>query len=337
MGQCGTCNSPIPNTAENELLPSQIENFTKQFFGTVQKTEVNGVVEWILPCDLDIGLENNARQNGEGLACYFLRLFREGIVGLTGPQGDPGPAGTNGYNAFSIVLAGFTQPTLESPLVQVRTAYNPALIPGLNVFIQGSGWYIINSGDQEGYLQLALTKEVSGVSGTIPAGRLVIPAGYPGQSVTGPQGPIGLQGPKGDPGETFTVENGVYETNVGNDYALQVTYTALNFTTSTAQLLLPTRGRYLLNAVIQIEGETGVNLNDLVAIKIRNTSIGGEVGGSEQKLSYLSDGQRAQIVISTIYQTDADNQTVTLFGQCTTSDVVSVIGNHTVFNYARLS
>jgi hypothetical protein len=182
-----------------------------------------------------------------------------------------------------------------------------------------------------------LTKAVSGAPATVTAGKLVVPAGYPGQSIVGPQGEQGIQGPQGNPGVTVTTENQVFETNVGDDYALQVTYTALNFITSTAQLLLPTRGRYLLNAVIALKGETGVNLNDLAAIKIRNTSIGGEVGGSEQKISYLSDGQRAQIVISTIYETDANNQTVTLYGQCTTSDVVTVIGNHTVFNYVRLS
>jgi hypothetical protein len=69
-------------------LPSQIQNFTQQFFGDVVKTEVDGQVIWSLPCDLDIGLPNNQRGAGEGLACYFLRLSEEGIIGLTGPQGE---------------------------------------------------------------------------------------------------------------------------------------------------------------------------------------------------------------------------------------------------------
>src|SRR5258706_4602955 len=98
-GCCGSpCAITAANTAACETLPSQIENFTLQFFGTVFKTEVDGIVTWSLPCSLDVGLPNNPRGVDEGLACYFLRLFNDGIVGLTGPQGAAGTAGTNGTN-----------------------------------------------------------------------------------------------------------------------------------------------------------------------------------------------------------------------------------------------
>lgn len=336
MSCCAPC-SPLPvNTAAAELLPSQIENFTKQFFGDIVKTDVNGVVEWVLPCNLDIGLENNTREAGEGLACYFLRLFREGIVGLTGPQGATGVTGTNGANAFTVTLTGFTQPTLAAPSIQVQTAYNPAIVSGLNVFIQGSGWYHIDTTSTTGILFLTLTKPLSGVSGFISAGKLVIPAGYPGESIVGPAGPTGPQGPVGPAGESLTEANGQYRTDTGVDYALQAISTAVNFTTSSPSLLLPAAGRYLLTAIVSIEGETGVLANDIISLKLFNLTIAGDVLGSEQEISNLVDGQRTQVVLHAIYQADGANQTIALYGDCTTSDVVSVIADNTVFTYVRI-
>lgn len=334
---CSPCQITQTNTAQNELLPSQIENFTKAFFGEITKTESNGIVQWVLPCNLDIGLENNERAAGEGLACYFLRLFSEGIVGLTGPQGDAGDAGSNGFNAYTVTLLGFTQPTLGTPTVQVKTAYNPAILENLNIFIQGSGWYQVNSADTGGFLQLTLLKPLESVSGTVSAGKLVIPAGYPGASVIGPQGPQGSQGAQGTPGESFTEANSQYDTAVGVDYGLQAVSTPISFTTSSPQLLLPAVGTYLITAIVALEGETGIALNDDVSLKLFNTSIAGEITGSVQVVSNIVDAQKFQVTITVLYSTDAANQTVALYGNCTTSDVVTVIADRTVLNYVRVS
>src|SRR5437867_1500787 len=76
------CNTCPPSTPECETLPSVLENFISQFFGRVIKSTLNGKVVWSLPCNLDIGLPENPRVDGEGLACYFLRLFDTGIKGL---------------------------------------------------------------------------------------------------------------------------------------------------------------------------------------------------------------------------------------------------------------
>lgn len=333
---CGPCRTSPENTAENELLPSQIENFTKALFGTIQKTESNGVVQWILPCNLDVGLENNSRMEDEGLACYFLRLFRDGIVGLTGPQGETGDNGSNGYNAFSVTLLSFTQPSLDNPQVQVKTAYNPALLANLNIFIETSGWYQINSADINGFLQLTMTKAVSGAPATITAGKLVIPSGYPGASITGPTGPQGTQGSQGLPGESFTEQNGQYDTDVGVDYGLQAVSTAVAFTTSSPQLLLPAIGTYLITATVALEGEVGVLANDIVTLKLFNTSIAGEVTGSVKSVSNLLEDQKSQVVINVLYSTDAASQTVALYGSCTTSDVVTVLADQTVLTYVRV-
>lgn len=59
----------------NESAASQINNFINEFFGTLTKSCVNNQVVWTLPCNLDEGLPCYPRESGEGLACYFLRIF----------------------------------------------------------------------------------------------------------------------------------------------------------------------------------------------------------------------------------------------------------------------
>jgi len=177
----GCSNNPCAitqhNTAACESLPSQISNFTLQFFGTVVKTEIDGVVSWSLPCNLDTGLPNNPRGADEGLACYFLRLFQDGIVGLTGPQGAQGCPGKDGFNAYTVTLQAFTQPTAESPTLTLLTQFSPVIVTGLNVFIQGSGYYQVTGANSSGLVFLTLIRPVSGASGTISAGKIVVPTG----------------------------------------------------------------------------------------------------------------------------------------------------------------
>lgn len=186
LGQCGDigCNNPCQsdstNTAQCESLPSQIQNFTDQFFGTVVKTEINGEVQWSLPCGLDVGLPGNPRGVDEGLACYFLRLFSDGIGGLVGPKGCPGDAGKNGNNAYSIITQAFTQPSLTSPLVQFVILPNPAILAGLYVFVQNSGYYLVTSVDVTGVVFATLVSPKAGAYPTIPIGSLVVPTGPPG-------------------------------------------------------------------------------------------------------------------------------------------------------------
>lgn len=332
----GPCGPLPPNTAACESLPSQIENFTKQFFGELVKTEIDGRVEWVLPCDLDIGLENNTRAVGEGLACYFLRLFRDGIIGITGPNGAAGAAGANGINAFTVSLQEFTQPTLGAPNVQVRTLFNPAILEELNVFIQGSGWYHVDAVDSIGNLYLTLTRALSGISGTIPAGRLVVPAGYPGESIVGPAGPAGPAGAAGPAAANPTASNGMYSTAVGTDYPFAITPTAINFTTSSPQLLLPAAGTYLLSAIVAVVGNAGINATDIIAVKFRNTTIAGDVTGSEQKISNLAVNEISQIVLNAVYSTAGANQTVALFGDCANALAASAVAVRTTLTYVRI-
>lgn len=94
------CHHEHLNTAANEHLDSQVENFALNFFGDLVRTEINGVVSWSLPCRLDIGLPSNPRGSTEPLGCYFLRLLENGIVGMEGPNGAPGFNGSNGRVAY---------------------------------------------------------------------------------------------------------------------------------------------------------------------------------------------------------------------------------------------
>lgn len=339
---CSTfrCDNPCAvgpkNTPQCESLPSQIENFSLQFYGTVIKTEVDGKVVWSLPCNLDVGLPNNPRSPDEGLACYFLRLFHDGIVGLTGPQGAPGTAGTNGNNAFTVSLRSFTQPTIESPIVQVVTQYNPAIIAGIYVNIATSGWYLVNETDGNGTLLLTLVKAADGASGTITAGKLVVPSGFPGPQ--GVQG-VGTQGPKGDqgiPGTAFTATNGFFFTAVGTDYQLPVSYSQVDFVNTVPAVVLPAAGLYLVTATVGIIGNTGISASDAVSLKLFNTNISGDVLGSEQEISGLVDGELAQISINVRVQTDASNQSIALFGKCGTATKASVRATHTTITYVRI-
>lgn len=348
MGCCGNENNNINRCSENpcavqqentptcESLPSQVENFSKQFFGTVVKSEINGVVTWALPCNLDVGLPNNPRQLGEGLACYFLRLFGEGIVGLTGPQGNPGANGDNGRNAYTVTLQSFVQPTLGAPIIELLTQFNPAILAGLNVFIDTSGWYVVNNNDSSGALSLTLTQALPGASGTITAGKLVVPAGVPGQSVVGPTGPQGTQGPQGNPGNTFSSVNDFYFAPIGTDYNLQIVYAAVNFVNSSPQVLLPDAGTYLITAVVDVVGLAGVAASDIASFKLFDTSILGDIPGSEHMVSNLIDTQRSQVMINVIYETIQTNSSVALFGKATTADRIAAVALHTTLSFVRL-
>ena len=336
-----SCHNPCAHGPENtpqcESLPSQIQNFTTQFFGVVVKTEVNGQVVWSLPCGLDVGLPNNPRSVDEGLACYFLRLFSDGIIGLTGPQGIPGTSGTNGSNAFTIVLKGFTQPSIAAPVVQVVTQFNPGIYPGIFVNIQGSGWYLVNETDGNGVLLLTLTRAADNASSNIPAGRLVVPSGYPGASIQGPQGVQGPKGDKGDTGGTVSNTNGIYFASIGTDFPLPVTYSQATFVNSAPLLTLPDTGIYIITATVGVIGNSGIVPGDSASVKLFNTSVAADIDGSVQEISNMIDGELSQVVINTRVQTDTPNQTVAVFGKCSTANKVSLRALHTSLTYVRVS
>jgi hypothetical protein len=274
---CGNpCVPPPANTVTCETLGSQIENFTKQFFGEVIKTEVNGVLSWSLPCSLTTGLPNNARGSTEPLACYFLRLFADGVTGTVGPAGPPGTPGTNGRMAYTAVTNPFQQPTLGNPQIAVHTVFNPVILSGMSVFIESSGWYRVDGATPDGTLFLTLLAPVINPPGTILNGKLVLPAGAQGLSTPGAQGAPGqkgltgdqgAKGEQGDPGlpglpaavSGVTNTNGQYHTDSGTLWTNpnDTNWHPVDFTISKPEITLPLVGTYLLQYTSSLKANSG--------------------------------------------------------------------------------
>jgi hypothetical protein len=333
---CGgnPCGVSVTNTAACESLPSQIQNFTDQFFGVVVKTEVDGVVTWSLPCGLDVGLTNNPRLDGEGLACYFLRLFEDGIIGLTGPQGNPGVDGADGRNAYTVTLAGFIQPTPAVPFLQLPVSYNPAILAGMNVFVGGSGWYTVNENNPSGVLFLTLLLGLDGVSGVISAGKLVVPSGFQGApGLTGAEGP---QGPQGPEGEAFSTAVGFF-VGSGADYSLTGGFAIVNFGGSDVIITLPEAGTYVLTASVGLVGAPGAATSDVVNLKLRNDTLGADVTGSLKTRNFLVDTQRDQVILHAITTATVDNTQLSLVGFATSPGVIHVVSSETTVSFVRVA
>lgn len=361
MGHCLDCGTPDPNpnpldscsrpacdnpcghgpnnTPQCETLPSQIENFTLQFFGEVVKTEQNGKVVWSLPCGLDIGLPDNPRGVGEGLACYFLRLFEDGITGLKGDQGDQGDPGTNGNNAYSVTLHTFTQPSLASPSVQVQTQFNPGVgLQGSYVFIDTSGWYQVAGSDGTGNLSLVLIKLSSTSPGaTVPLGKLVIVTGPPGASIQGPPGTPGVQGPVGPPGPEPTATNAMVQPgNAATNANPDVTYAVLNFTTLNLQFLAPKAGTYLVHVTSTVIGNASVLGSDAIFMKVVDDSVAADVS-VEMVITGLAVGDHRVMSITAIVNTDSDNHTISIYGKQSVIGHINYQAGRTIMTWVRLS
>lgn len=184
--------------ASAETLPSALENFIAHFFGAVTKSVVDGKVVWTLPCSLEQGLEANPRAQGEGLACYFLRLFQNGIQGLQGVPGAAGLAGAAGKAGYTRSTAGFNQPNVGQNLL--LNVQDSSIFPqGGMAFVEDSGWFEIVARAPG---TLTLTLRVSSVAAGFPVAtnRLVLISGPPG-----PNGPAATKGDKGDTGDAGPV------------------------------------------------------------------------------------------------------------------------------------
>lgn len=332
------CHRDIHNTPACESLPSQIQNFTTQFFGAVIKTEVNGNVVWSLPCSLDVGLPANPRLADEGLACYFLRLFADGIIGLTGPAGPSGNPGKDGNNAYTVTLHSFSQPGTGNPNVQVVTSFNPAILTNSYVFIQSSGWYLVTLADMSGNLFLQLVQAVPGAPATVTAGKLVVVTGPPGAAVVGPQGPQGNAGPQGPAGEIVTHTNGYYfDASGGTNFDLGASYQQVSFINSAPAFLLPAVGTYLVTAVVTVGGLGGVTPTDDCLFKLRNSTSATDVPGSEKAISNLIPNQISQVVLNAIVTTTGLNQSLVLMARASGGGIFTTVATETSMTYVRLA
>jgi hypothetical protein len=340
------CGTPLPNTAACETLPSQIENFTTQFFGTVTKTEVDGVVSWVLPCSLDVGLPNNPRAVGEGLSCYFLRLFDEGILGLTGPAGAVGAAGTNGYNGFSITVGQFVPPAIGAA-VSIPVAYNPTIVVGSIVFISSSGWYRVNVVDwTTGFINATLIETFVGATSPVIAGRTVQPTGPQGATgVAGADGAQGIAGPAGPAGSSPTSEND-YVVGVDpdpTDFALSGSFQTIAFAGGGAVPAIvslgSSSGLYLLTALVGIEMDSDApapwsagpsppaGANASITARLYNDTLGVAIGATA--VITLGPDDRGQIRLEMLYQPPSNPTDIVIQAMCSSASISRVVAAQT--------
>lgn len=187
------------NSAACESLLSKTANFTAQMFGAVTKTDVDGKVVWTLGCGLEDGLPTDPRGFGEGVACYFFRLLYDNILELKGDKGDNGLDGVNGKNAVSATTADFFQPVVGDTIT-ISVLATRALLPGLIVFVQNSGWYdiVANDGDT---VVLTLREALSFAPVVVPLGAVIVPVCPAGNPIAGDKGVPGDKGPDGVAGD----------------------------------------------------------------------------------------------------------------------------------------
>ena len=201
------CNCPPATTTPNpaaEPLDSALENFIRAMFGTVTKTEVDGVIVWTLPCDLSTGIPGNPIEEGEGLACYFKRLFEDGLAGLEGDPGAPGDDGAPGANAFTTLASDVALPASDVVVVNLPLVSAEWTAVGAHLFVAGLGWVRVDGivGDT---VAGTIISRVSSPVDPIPAGSAVVAAGS--------RGPTGASA---FPPTTSLSMAGYKLTNVGN-------------------------------------------------------------------------------------------------------------------------
>jgi len=341
------CNNPCGagprNTAKCESLPSQIENFTTQFFGTVVKSVVNGKVVWTLPCSLDVGLPGNPRGVDEGLACYFLRLFQYGLVGLKGDAGATGASGADGKNAWTVTTQGFAQPTPQNPLVQVVVVPNPSIFPGINVFIANSGYYLVTDVQPGGVVFATFQVAAPTQFSYVPSGSIVVPTGANavglpgapgGQGLPGIQGPVGGQGP---PGPVVTHDNGLVVASSGTPFALPLSgYQPVVIGGVPVSFVAPESGIYLIQATLNFTSTAQTPLSGgspetvTVQVKLHNaTTTQDYVGSINTSLHTFTNGQTVahggQVVV-VFNAVVGMGETVEIRGQTTDSGSLTTAG-----------
>jgi len=332
------CSVTNTNTAACETLPSALDNFIRHFFGSVIKTEANSQVTWSLPCDLDVGLPANPRAADEGLACYFLRLFEEGIIGLTGATGATGAQGANGSHAFTITLENFVHPAVGGSIT-VKAYANPAVAVGQVVFVSSSGWYDVIGVSGDGVLVLTLLQAVSGATGNIAAGRIVTITGPRGiAGLTGATGPQGIQGIQGLPGDEYTPTNG-FVVGAGANHTITLGSAVVQFGGTDPEVTLPAIGEYAIDVIIGVsmDATAAVAPGETIACRVYNATSAAFVADMDVSVQCFLPSQEGQIHLTGVVTTLAANSTLQLYAAISVDAKAVILPAQTKIRYIRLS
>lgn len=287
--RCNPCTACPENTADCETLPSALDNFTRQFFGTVERTVVDGQVTWVLPCNLNAGLPGNPRLDGEGLACYFMRLLNGEIVGLIGPKGDTGAQGTNGRNAYTVTTSAFAAPTQQNPNSQFTIIASPSVSIGQTIFVPTIGWLLVTDIFQGTEVFTSLIELIPNSADVAVPGLLVLPSGPRGLSIVGPQGDKGDKGDKGDqgvpgdPGATgatgatgpagaAATNSNAEQTGGTTDFTVTNIDQKIDFGTSDLDLALPTPGTYLVHFTLAGRNDSAASRRWTIYLRNQTTA-----------------------------------------------------------------
>lgn len=161
----------------NEPLSSALQNFITAFFGSLTKTCVNGDVQWLLPCSLETGVEGFPRISGEGLACYFSRIFAllaESVV----------------LSPSAYVGANFTQPA-QGGSVQITTigangqGNSSEYTVGDTIYIgdgTNGGYYTVTNIDDSSHITVTSVTNITNAGDTITTNNNI----YISNSTTNP-------------------------------------------------------------------------------------------------------------------------------------------------------
>jgi hypothetical protein len=324
-----------------ETLPSALDNFTQQFFGSITRTVVDGKVTWVLPGDLNEGLPGNPRLDGEGLATYFLRLFNEGIIGLVGPQGDTGATGSPGHNAYAVATSGFNTPTPAAPDSQFTVIPTPVLSIGQTVFIPGAGWVVVLDIFQNSEIFTRLIEPIDEQAAFIPPGTLILPTGPRGvgekgekgdkgnkgdtgtTGATGATGAVGNTGAVGPAGAVATNTNGI-QTGGNTDYTMTNLYAKVDFGTTDLDLTLATAGTYLVFVTLSCLNDSGTPKE--WDFKLFNSTLAADVADSEISavLEVHSIPTTVQMVARVV--TTVDGQVIQVYTKSSANTATQQIG-----------
>lgn len=190
-----------PNTPTSERMDSALDNFVKQFFGTVTKSlDADGNVVWELPAPLDEAepITGYPRNEGEGLGAYIARV-------LTAGQWPNSVEGKNAYGIAPNYHGGDTPKTqpVKGATVAISVDRPELFSAGQYVYIPGCGYYTV--AEKTGSV-LVLTNLFTAGEMT---GQLAENALFPDHELTvlpsAPRGAAGAAGAKGDTGDAGTV------------------------------------------------------------------------------------------------------------------------------------
>jgi len=165
----GTCDADTPYPIiSHESVPSLIDNLVAALYGQIEKNVTSGKIVWTIPCDPNntTSVAGIARNQGEGLLCYILRVFA--TINLSGVD----------FNSAQTL----SNKTLNNTLITGTIGFGSAVVSGGNFSAITAG---------------KATALAGGLAGGLPyqtgAGvTTFLPVGTAGQ-VLSPNGSGGLQ------------------------------------------------------------------------------------------------------------------------------------------------